>query len=119
VDFPGWIPRDALLDLYSRAWAFIYPSLFEGFGLPLLEALAAGVPTACSAIEPLSGIAAGAALKFNPADPQSIAQAMHRLTIDEPLRRRLAAEGPERAAQFSWRATAESTLAALVAEPRP
>jgi glycosyltransferase involved in cell wall biosynthesis len=113
VDFPGWIPRDALLDLYSRAWAFIYPSLFEGFGLPVLEALAAGVPTACSEIEPLSGIAAGAALKFNPADPHSIAQAMQRIATDGPLRQRLAVEGPERAAQFSWRATAEGTLAAL------
>ena len=113
MDFPGWIPREALLDLYARAWAFIYPSFFEGFGLPVLEALAAGVPTACSEIEPLSGIAAGAALKFNPADPHSIAQAMHRLTTDEPLRQRLAVEGPERAAQFSWRATAEGTLAAL------
>ncbi len=113
VDFPGWIPRAALHDLYTRAWAFIYPSLFEGFGLPVLEALAAGVPTACSEIEPLSGIAADAALKFNPADPHAIAQAMHRITTDEPLRQRLAAEGPERAAEFSWRATAEGTLAAL------
>lgn len=113
VDFPGWIPREALLDLYSRAWAFVYPSFFEGFGLPVLEALAAGVPTACSEIEPLSGIAAGAALKFKPTDTHSIAQAMDRITNDEPLRQRLSVEGPERAARFSWRATAEGTLAAL------
>src|SRR5450432_411178 len=113
VDFPGWIPRAELLELYARAWAFIYPSFFEGFGLPVLEALAAGVPTACSEIEPLSGIASGAALKFNPADPHALAQAMHRITTGEPLRKRLAAEGPERAAQFSWRATAEGTLAAI------
>ena len=113
VDFPGWIPRAELLDLYSRAWAFIYPSFFEGFGLPVLEALAAGVPTACSDIEPLSGIVAAAAQKFNPADPHAIAQAMERLATDATLRRHLAAEGPARAAQFSWRATAKATLDAL------
>jgi glycosyltransferase involved in cell wall biosynthesis len=113
VDFPGWIPRAELHELYSRAWAFIYPSHFEGFGLPVLEALAAGVPTACSDIEPLSGMVAAAALKFNPADPHAIAQAMHRLATDATLRRHLAAAGPDRAAQFSWRATAKGTLAAL------
>src|SRR5258707_699613 len=48
VEFPGWIPREDLYDLFRRAAAFLYPSLFEGFGLPVLEALAAGVPTACS-----------------------------------------------------------------------
>src|SRR6185436_9456332 len=57
VDFPGWIPREDLYDIYARAWAFVYPSLFEGFGLPVLEALAAGVPSACSNIEPLASIA--------------------------------------------------------------
>jgi glycosyltransferase involved in cell wall biosynthesis len=116
VDFPGWIPRAELHQLYSRAWAFIYPSLFEGFGLPVLEALAAGVPTACSDIEPLSGIAAAAALKFNPADPDAIVEAMHRIATDATLRRHLAAEGPVRAAQFSWRATAKATLDAITAQ---
>lgn len=114
VDFPGWIPREKLHDLYSRAWAFIYPSRFEGFGLPVLEALAAGVPTACSEIEPLSGIAATAALKFDPADPHAIAEAMHRIATDASLRQRLAAAGPIRAAEFSWRATAALTLEALM-----
>ena len=83
VDFPGWIPREQLYDLYARAAAFVYPSLFEGFGLPVLEALAAGVPTACSDIEPLNGIAGEAALKFDPRDPSAIADAMHRLVTDD------------------------------------
>ena len=83
--------------------------------MPVLEALAAGVPTACSDIEPLSGIVAEAALKFDPADPHAIAQAMERLATDAALRRHLAAEGPARAAQSSWRATAKATLAALTA----
>jgi glycosyltransferase involved in cell wall biosynthesis len=115
VDFPGWIPRHDLLDLYARAWAFVYPSKFEGFGLPVLEALAAGVPCACSGIEPLAGIAADAALQFDPLDESAIAQALLRVVEDEPLRRRLAEAGPRRAAQFSWRATAEATLEALSA----
>jgi glycosyltransferase involved in cell wall biosynthesis len=115
VEFPGWIPREDLHDLYARAWAFVYPSRFEGFGLPLLEALAAGIPTACSAIEPLTGIAGGAALEFDPRDAGAIAEAMERIAGDEALRGQLAEVGPRRAAQFSWRATAEGTLAALVA----
>ena len=115
VEFPGWIPRDDLHDLYARAWAFVFPSLFEGFGLPVLEALAAGVPTACSAIEPISGTAGEAALKFDPLDTQAMVEALLRIVADEPLRTRLAEDGPRRAAQFSWKKTAEGTLAALFA----
>jgi glycosyltransferase involved in cell wall biosynthesis len=113
VDFPGWIPREQLYDLYARASAFLYPSFFEGFGLPVLEALAAGVPTGCSAIEPMNGIAGTAALKFDPRDPSAIAEVMHRLVTDAELRQRLAVAGPLRAAQFSWRTTAEGVLDAL------
>ena len=113
VEFPGWIPRDELYDLFRRASAFLYPSLFEGFGLPVLEALAAGVPTACSAVEPMDTLAGPAALKFDPRDPAAIAEAMHRLVADDALRQTLAAAGPLRAAQFSWRTTAEGVLAVL------
>jgi glycosyltransferase involved in cell wall biosynthesis len=113
VDFPGWIPREDLYLLYARATAFLYPSLFEGFGLPVLEALAAGVPTACSQVEPMNSIAGAAALKFDPHNPSAIAEAMHRLVTDAELRRRLAAAGPLRAAQFSWGATAQAVLDAL------
>jgi glycosyltransferase involved in cell wall biosynthesis len=113
VEFPGWIPREKLHDLYVRAWAFVYPSLFEGFGLPVVEALAAGIPTACSAIEPLASMAAGAVLPFDPHDTAAMAEAMRRITEDGALRERLIAAGPQRAAQFSWKATAEATLEAL------
>ncbi len=113
VDFPGWIPREDLHELYVRAWAFLYPSFFEGFGLPVLEALAAGVPSACSNIEPLAGLAGDAALRFDPRDPVAIARAMRTLVEDETIRARLAAAGPQRAACFSWRTTAEATLQAL------
>jgi glycosyltransferase involved in cell wall biosynthesis len=113
VEFPGWILRADLYDLYRRATAFFYPSLFEGFGLPVLEALAAAVPTACSAIEPLNQIAGYAALKFDPRDPAAIAAAMRRLVEDAPLRDALAAAGPSQAAKFDWRTTARSLLAAF------
>ena len=113
VDFPGWIPREELYGLFSRAWAFVYPSLFEGFGLPVLEALAAGVPTACSAIDPLNSIAGEAALRFDPRDQESLLAAMYRITEDDELRRTLAVAGPARAAHFSWRFTAQTTLEAL------
>lgn len=113
VEFTGWIPREDLYDLYARAWAFLYPSTFEGFGLPVLEALAAGVPAACSRIEPVASIAASAALQFDPGDDAALLDAMDRLVSDEVLRRTLASAGPERAVQFSWRTTARLTLEAL------
>jgi glycosyltransferase involved in cell wall biosynthesis len=114
VRFTGWIPREELYDLYARAWAFLYPSTFEGFGLPVLEALAAGIPTGCSHIEPLAGMAGDAALQFDPGDVRAIGGAMERLVSDEALRARLAAAGPARAKQFSWTATARATLEAIV-----
>jgi glycosyltransferase involved in cell wall biosynthesis len=114
VEFPGWIPREDLHDLYTRAWAFVYPSLFEGFGLPVVEALAAAIPLACSAIEPIASIAANAALLFDPHDIRSMTEAMTHITDDVALRERLASAGPLRASHFSWTATAEATLETLV-----
>ncbi|HTS62414.1 MAG TPA: glycosyltransferase family 1 protein [Candidatus Acidoferrales bacterium] len=113
VEFPGWIPRKDLFDLYTRAWAFLYPSRFEGFGLPVLESMAAGVPTACSSIQPLAGIATDGALLFDPDDSAAIAAAMERIAFDSDLRTRLVHAGPRRAAGFPWRATAAATLQAL------
>jgi glycosyltransferase involved in cell wall biosynthesis len=113
VEFTGWIPREELYDLYARAYGFVYPSTFEGFGLPVLEALAAGVPTACSRIEPLASMAADAALRFDPADERDMAGAIERIVCDEPLRAQLTAAGPRRAALFSWTTTARATLEAL------
>jgi glycosyltransferase involved in cell wall biosynthesis len=114
VEFTGWIPREDLYALYARASAFVYPSTFEGFGLPVLEALAAGVPTACSNIEPLSSTAGDAALQFDPEDEKALLNAMTRLVSDQALRAQLSAAGPERAARFSWQTTARLTLDVLV-----
>jgi glycosyltransferase involved in cell wall biosynthesis len=114
VELTGWIPRVQLYDLFARAWAFLYPSTFEGFGMPVLEAMAAGIPTGCSNIEPLTAITKDAALQFEPGDTDAIHAAMVRLVTDDELRTRLAAEGPRRAAAFSWTATARATLDAIV-----
>jgi len=114
VEFPGWIPREQLYDFYAQAWAFVYPSLFEGFGLPVLEAMAAGIPMACSDVEPMAGLAGDAAVMFDPRDVDAIAAAMRRITEDKARRAQLAEAGPVQAAKFSWKATAEGTLAAII-----
>ena len=113
VQLTGWIPRHELLDLFAGAAAFVYPSTFEGFGMPVLEALAAGIPTACADIPPLREVAGDAALFFDPLDDDAVAAALHRIVSDEPLRKRLAAAGPERARPFTWKRSAEQTLAEL------
>jgi glycosyltransferase involved in cell wall biosynthesis len=113
VRLTGWLPREDLYALFRDAFAFIYPSTFEGFGLPVVEAMAAGVPSACSAIEPLASLAGSAALQFDPFSETALLEALERLASDDALRRRLAAAGPLRAADFSWTKTAEATLAAL------
>jgi alpha-1,3-rhamnosyl/mannosyltransferase len=113
VRLTGWIPREDLYKLFGQAFAFVYPSTFEGFGLPVLEAMAAGIPTACSAIEPLTGMVGDAALQFPPGDEEGLGRALVRLAEDQPLRSTLAAEGPRRAAGFTWEKTAQGTLAAI------
>ncbi|MBI2680832.1 MAG: glycosyltransferase family 4 protein [Candidatus Solibacter usitatus] len=113
VEFTGWVTREMLYRLYAGAFAFLYPTTFEGFGLPLLEALAAGLPAACSRIEPLTTLADDAALFIEPGSDAAILESMTALATDADLRGRLAAAGPPRAAQFSWEASARATLQVL------
>jgi glycosyltransferase involved in cell wall biosynthesis len=109
----GWIPREELYALYAGADAFIYPTTFEGFGMTLLEGMAAGLPVACSNIEPLRTIAADAAILFDPLDTYKIEDALVRITEDDDLRNCLRQAGPRRAKQFSWEESARATLQAL------
>jgi glycosyltransferase involved in cell wall biosynthesis len=117
VEITGWLPRKDLLRLYKRAQAFVYPSTFEGFGMPVLEALAAGIPVACSNIAPIKEVAGDAALFFDPLDEEAIAAAVDQILNDQLLRARLAQAGPERARPFTWRRTAEKTLKILLSMP--
>jgi glycosyltransferase involved in cell wall biosynthesis len=111
IRFRGWISTDELEGLWAIARAFVFPSIYEGFGLPVLEAMARGVPVACSNASALPEVAGDAALLFDPHDKSAIAAAIQRLLGDDELRDRLRARGEVRAKQFSWKRTAELTLA--------
>ena len=110
VRLTGWIAHEELYRQYERAQAFIYPSTFEGFGMPVLEAMAAGIPTACSDIPALREVAGDAALFFDPLDEDAIDEALERITTGRLLRGRLAEAGPARARLFTWEQTALTTL---------
>jgi glycosyltransferase involved in cell wall biosynthesis len=112
VRFLGWVSDEQLEDLYRAADAFVFPSLSEGFGLPVLEAMARGIPVGTSARTSLAEVAGDAALLFDPEDGRSIAGAIDRLLHEDGLAERLAAAGREHAATFTWDAAAERTVAA-------
>jgi len=111
VRFIGWVGDEDLEGLYGIADALVFPSLMEGFGLPILEAMTRGVPVACSNISALPEVAGDAALLFDPHDHAAIAADLRRLLTDADLRSRLAQAGRERAAEFTWERTAQATLA--------
>lgn len=101
VLFPGYLPNAELAALMADCIGVVFPSLYEGFGLPVIEAMAAGVPVACSNTTALPEVAADAAILFDPRVPTQIAQAMISLVENEPLRARLIQSGLQRAAEFS------------------
>lgn len=117
----GGVSADDLASLYRGASVFAYPSSYEGFGLPLLEAMAAGVPAVTSTASSLPEVAGQAALLVDPGDEIALAAALDRLLGDDLLRRELSARGIARAAEFSWEITARRTLdayGAAIADPR-
>jgi glycosyltransferase involved in cell wall biosynthesis len=105
-----WLPPERLEGLYAAATCFAMPTLYEGFGLPVLEAMARGVPVACSDLPVLREVAGPAARFFDPHDPSTIATALRELLADEPERDRLRAAGRDRAAGYTWDAAAQATL---------
>ena len=110
VRFQGWIDPAELEGLYDAAAFMVFPSLAEGFGLPVLEAMRRGVPVACSDIPTLREVAGDAALLVNPLSVEQIAGALRRLTEGGEEARRLSEAGPRRAAQFSWERSARLHL---------
>jgi len=110
VCLPGFVADEDLPSLYHGAETFVYPSLFEGVGLPVLEAMASGVPVLTSATSSLPEIAGDAALTVNPRSEEEIAAALARLSDDRALREMLSTKGRTRAREFSWETAARRTL---------
>jgi glycosyltransferase involved in cell wall biosynthesis len=110
VVWPAWLSEADLEGLYALAACVIFPSLYEGFGLPVLEGMQRGVPVACSNRSSLPEVAGDAALLFDPEDVAAIREAIERLLGDAGLRELLVRRGLERAAAFTWDRTAEQTV---------
>jgi glycosyltransferase involved in cell wall biosynthesis len=102
VRFLGYLPEETLAVMYRLAGLFVFPSLYEGFGLPPLEAMASGTPVVTSNVSSLPEVAGDAAVLTDPYDPAAIADAMYRVLTDERLRSDLRRKGLERAKHFSW-----------------
>ncbi len=108
--YPGYIANSDLATLYNAAFAFLYPSLRESFGIPMLEAMACGTPAIVGNTSAMPEVAGPGALTIDPLQPESIAEAILRLEQDASLYRRLCDYGLERVKQFSWAETAASLV---------
>ncbi|MDR9119871.1 D-inositol 3-phosphate glycosyltransferase [Burkholderia multivorans] len=106
---PGYVSRDDLVQLFAAAAIFAYPSLYEGFGLPVAEAMASGVPVLTSNVTSLPEVAGGAAWEIDPYVVDSIAAGLQRMLESESLRYELVVKGLRRAAEFTWSSTVEKT----------
>jgi glycosyltransferase involved in cell wall biosynthesis len=111
VRLTGWVDRGDLEALYRAARVFVYPSLIEGFGMPILEAMARGVPVASSTAGALVEVGGEAAEYFDPRQTESMTEALRRLIVDQQRRSQLIALGHERVREFTWARCAEGTLA--------
>ncbi len=109
----GYIEKHDMPLLYRGARFMVFPSLFEGFGLPLLEAMASDCPVLCSRVASIPEVVGHAALFFDPHNPEDIADAIHRVLTDKELRTTLVRAGRERSHRFSWERTARETLKVL------
>jgi glycosyltransferase involved in cell wall biosynthesis len=121
VRFLGYLPESTLAVMYRLAGVFVFPSLYEGFGLPPLEAMASGTPVVTSNVSSLPEVAGAAAVLVNPLDPGEIADGIYRVLTDESLRRDLRAKGLVRASEFSWETSARRVreIYALAGAPCP
>ena len=110
IIFTGYVPEEVLVLLYNISDLFVYPSLYEGFGLPPLEAMSCGTPVITSNISSLPEVVGDAAILVNPYNVEEIAEAIERVLSDEKLQQRLRRKGLERAKFFSWEKTAKETI---------
>jgi glycosyltransferase involved in cell wall biosynthesis len=105
VRFLGYMPEETLAVMYRLASVFVFPSVYEGFGLPPLEAMASGTPVVTSNVSSLPEVAGDAAVLVDPLDPAAIADGVYRVLTDDALREHLRRRGLARARQFSWEAS--------------
>ncbi len=119
VILTGYVDDADLPTFYTAAEAFVFPSLYEGFGLPPLEAMACGAPVACANASSLPEVVGDAALTFDPRDTEAIRAALRRLSNEADLRAELRARGLVRAAEFSWQRAARETLYIYEQQKRP
>jgi glycosyltransferase involved in cell wall biosynthesis len=110
IIFPGFIPESELATLYSAAAVLAFPSLYEGFGLPILEAMACGTPVVASNSSSLPEVVGKAGLQVDPNDADELAAALELVLLDEPLRAKLRERGLARAAEFNWPSAARSLV---------
>lgn len=110
VIMPGFIPDDELVEIYNLATVYCQPSFYEGFGLPVLEAMACGTPVAASRTQALVEIAENAALFFNPHDPKDTASVLESVVVKSNLQKRLSEKGQLDVQNFSWEKTARETI---------
>jgi glycosyltransferase involved in cell wall biosynthesis len=113
VRFLGFVPDEDMPTIYSGAEVFVFPSMYEGFGLPLVEAMACGVPMVASEAPPAPELVGDAALLVPPLDPEAFAGAIARITSEPELRATLVAKGLDRAGTFRWDTAAQGTLRVL------
>jgi glycosyltransferase involved in cell wall biosynthesis len=110
IHFTGFVADEDLVALYGACDVFVFPSLYEGFGFPVLEAMASGRAVACSCSSAMPEVADGAAVFFDPGSVADITRAMRDLLLDSQLRGRMERLGQQNASRFSWERTARKTL---------
>jgi glycosyltransferase involved in cell wall biosynthesis len=110
VKFLGYVPDEDLPLLYQSSAVFVYPSRYEGFGLPVLQAMAAGTPVITTKLSSIPEVAGDAALYINPDDPATLIQALQALQTNNDLRSSLIFSGKQQASKFSWKRTAKETV---------
>jgi len=120
IQFTGWVTHDGLPAIYNKAELFVFPSLYEGFGIPLLEAMACGCPVLTSKTGSPPEVVNGAALLVDPQDPNEIAEGIIRILEEERMRSTLIRDGLKRVGSFGWEKTAREVLDVIAKDsPEP